>query len=192
MNLKDSKRFLLLPDFTPEVTEPNMNQLRNINHDMKSFFSPGYFYSGSALLCPESRAIVAELKNSAGKCLGGGVLASRDLEWIGKGKNGEKPGRYIPQKKLFGYETTPQSYLPSEWALLEYGLWLRPPYGDYLLIKYDDVFAITMTLKQGKDKHIQFDGKFGDGITEIHAQANATAIGNILEIAAKVGVPTYA
>lgn len=192
INLKSSKRFLLLPDFTPEITELNMVQLRNINYDMKSVFSPGYFYSGSALLCPESRAIAAELKTSAGKCLGGGVLASRDLEWIGKGMVGEKPGQYFPKKKFFGYEETPQSFLPSEWALFEYGIWLCSPYGDAILIKYDDLFAVTQTLIQGRDKHIQIDGNFGRQITEIHGQANSTAMDNLMTIVAKAGVPTYA
>jgi hypothetical protein len=192
LSLKSSKRFLLLPDFTPEVIEPNMVQLKNINHDGKAVFSPGYFYSGAAFLSPESRKIVVSLREMAGKCLGGGVLASRDLEWIGKGMAGEKPGQFFPKKKFFGYEDTPQSFLPSEWALFEYGLWLSPPYGEALLIKYDDVLAVTQTLTQGRDKHIQIDGNFGQQITEIHGQANATAMDNLLTIVGKAGVPTYA
>jgi hypothetical protein len=76
--------------------------------------------------------------------------------------------------------------------LFEYGLWLSPPYGEALLIKYDDVLAVTQTLTQGRDKHIQIDGNFGQQITEIHGQANATAMDNLLTIVGKAGVPTYA
>jgi len=185
------KRFYLLPDRLPEIFNTSPTQIRNINRDLKIHFQPDFFYSGAGLLSSEGKQVAATLRQSAGKCLGGGVFASRDLEWFANGKVGQQPGQFYPTKTLFGYSKDPQSFLPSEWIACEYALALRPPYGPVLLSSWDDVYAMAKTIKQGKDLHVRIDGNFGSGISQINAQANALSIINLLEIAAHAGVPTY-
>ena len=97
----------------------------------------------------------------------------------------------MPKKKLFGYETGPQSVLPSEWIALEYVLILKPAYGPSIVMSWDDIGAVAITLKQGKDLHLRIEGKFPDSISRIHVQANAQSISNLLEIAAITGVPAF-
>lgn len=188
-NLKSSARHYLLPDRLPEITELHPVQLKNINRDIKHYFKPDFFYSGSAFLSPMGKALASRVREAAGKCLGGGVLASRDLEWISEGRQGTKPGQFVPLKTFFGYSKEPQSYLPSEWIAFEYGLMLNPPTGGALLNKWDEIDAITLTFKQGRDFHIRIDGKFAGVETQINAQANSSGINTLLDIAQNVGVP---
>lgn len=188
-DISGSKRHYLLPERLPEIFTLNQRQIRNINHDMKSYFKPDFFYSGAALLSPQGKYDAQQVRKVAGKCLGGGVLSSRDLEWWVDGMNGPQPGPYLPKKGLFGYSKEPQSFLESEWIAFEYGLMLSPPRGNALLKKWDEVRRIEKTLKQGNDLHICISIEFDSQVINFNAQANAQAIGNLMEIAAITGVP---
>jgi hypothetical protein len=189
-DISGSKRHYLLPERLPEISTLNQVQLRNINHDMKSYFNPDFFYSGAALLSAQGKYDAQQVRGVAGKCLGGGVLSSRDLEWWVDGMNGPQPGQYSPKKGLFGYSKEPQSRLDSEWIAFEFGLMLSPPRGNALLKKWDEIRKIEKTLKQGNDLHICISIEFDSQIINFNAQANSQAISNLLEIAAITGVPT--
>lgn len=158
---------------------------------MKFIFAPDFFYSGAALLSLEGRMTAAKYRETAGKCLGGGVLSSRDLDWFAAGRKGAQPEQFVPRKKLFGYDSQPQSALPSEWIALEYALILAPAYGPAIIVSWDDVGAIAVTLKQGKDLHARIEGNFPADIRKIGVQANAQSITNLMEIAASAGVPAF-
>lgn len=188
-DISNSKRHYLLPERLPEILSLNQVQLRNINHDMKFYFQPDFFYSGAALLSPQGKYDAQQVRNVAGKCLGGGVLSSRDLEWWVDGMKGPQPGQYLPKKGIFGYAKEPQSFLESEWIAFEFGLMLSPPRGDALLKKWDEIRKIEKTLKQGNDLHIKIEVEFESTVIAFNAQANAQAISNLLEIAAITGVP---
>jgi len=188
-DISGSKRHYLLPEQLPEIFKLNQVQLRNINHDMKFHFKPDFFYSGAALLSPQGKYDAQQVRGVAGKCLGGGVLSSRDLEWWVDGMNGPQPGQYLPKKGLLGYSKEPQSLLESEWIAFEFGLMLSPPRGNALLKKWDEIKKIEKTLKQGNDLHICISIDFESQVIDINAQANAQAIGNLLDIAAITGVP---
>lgn len=188
-DISGSKRHYLLPERLPEILTLNQVQLRNINGDMKFHFKPDFFYSGAALLSSQGKYDAQQVKSVAGKCLGGGVLSSRDLEWWVDGMNGPQPGQYLPKKSIFGYSKEPQSLLESEWIAFEFGLMLSPPRGNALLKKWDEIRNIEKTLKQGNDLHIRITVDFESKVIDFNAQANAQAIGNLLEIAAITGVP---
>lgn len=190
-SLRSSARHYLLPDRLPEITQLSTVQILNINRDMRHYFQPDFFYSGAALLSPEGKAFAGALREQAGKCLGGGVIASRDLDWFGGGRTGPQPEPYMPQKRLFGYDNVPQSTFPSEWIALEFALILRPAFGTAIVSSWDDIHAVAITLKQGKDLHVRIDGKFPEAISRINAQANLQSIKNLMEIAAITGVPVY-
>jgi hypothetical protein len=185
--VKSSKRFWILDSIIPDVSYPNAQVIRNIN----TLHSIPFGYTGTALLSPEGRSYAEALKEMAGRCLGGGVLASRDLEWMGNGSNGPKPGDFIPQRGIFTTSKIPQSYLPSEWIAFEYGLLLRGPYGNPFVSSWDEVLAIAKIRTQGSDTHIRIDGNFGSPGTVVFAQANTHGINDILKIASLVGVPIY-
>jgi len=184
----NGKRKYLLPDRLPEIFELRPVQLKNINHDIKSYFSPDFFYSGAALLSPRGKQVAKALRENVGKCIGGGVLSSRDLEWYGLGKLGPQPGQYLPEKSFFGYSKTPQSHESSEWIAFEFGLVLMPPSGNTLLAGWDDIAQMEVTLKQGKDLHIKISGDFVGDSLHVNAQANAMGINTLLDIGQIVGV----
>jgi hypothetical protein len=188
-DISGSKRRYLLPEQIPEIFILNQTQLRDINHDRKSYFKPDFFYSGAALLSPQGKYDAQQVRGVAGKCLGGGVLSSRDLEWWVDGMNGPQPGQYQPKKGLFGYSKEPQSLLESEWIAFEFGLMLSPPRGNALLKKWDEIRKVEVTQKQGNDLHIRISVDFDSQVIDFNAQANSQAISNLLEITAITGVP---
>ena len=130
-------------------------------------------------------------KEIAGRCLGGGVLASRDLEWLAGGKTGSKPGDYVPTKSFFGSSKEPQSVLPSEWIAFEYGLLLRAPFGPAFVSSWDDVLSMAKVRNQGTDTHIRVDGYFENPGETIFAQANQNGINDLMKIAEVAGVLVY-
>lgn len=185
--LKGSKRHWILDASIPDIQYANAQLVKQIN----STFRIPFLYTGVALLSPEGQAYASKLLELAGRCLGGGVLASRDLEWIASGKIGDKPGDYVPGKSFFGTSKEPQSVLPSEWIAFEYGLLLRGPYGKALLSSWDDVLAVAKVRTQGMDTHIRIDGDFGGLGTVIFAQANSHGMSDLLKISSLVGVLVY-
>jgi hypothetical protein len=185
--MKSSEKFWILDPSIPDVSFPDAQLIRSIN--MKHSIPFGY--TGTALLSPEGKLYAYGLKDTAGRCLGGGVLASRDLEWMASGNKGPKPGDFIPPKGIFSSSKVPQSYLPSEWIAFEYGLLLRGPYGNPFLSSWDQVLAIAKIRNQGKDTHIRIDGNFGEPGTVVFAQANSLGINDLLKISSIVGVPIY-
>jgi len=185
--LKNSRRYWLLDSSIPDIPYPSAQLIRQVNMSFRIPFG----YTGIALLSPEGQMYANNLKEIAGRCLGGGVLASRDLEWIASGKNGNMPGDYVPAKKFFGTSKEPQSILPSEWIAFEYGLLLRAPFGSALVSSWDDVLSIAKVRNQGFDSHIRIDGNFGGPGETIFAQANKNGINDFLKIAALTGVLVY-
>jgi len=185
--LKNGKRFWLLDSAIPEITYPSAQLIRQVNMTFRIPFG----YTGIALLSPEGQAYANSLKGIAGRCLGGGVLASRDLEWIASEKKGSKPGDYVPSKTFFGVSKEPQSVLPSEWIAFEYGLLLTAPFGTPMVSSWDDVLSIAKVRTQGRDIHIRIDGNFGDPGETIFAQANQNGIGALMTISEIAGVPVY-
>lgn len=185
--LKESKNHWILDASIPDIQFPSAQLVRQVNMTFKIPFG----YTGTALLSPEGQMFANRLKEMAGRCLGGGVLASRDLEWIAKGKNGPRPGDYVPVKTFFGTSKEPQSVLPSEWIAFEYGLLLRAPFGSPLVSSWDNVLSIAKVRNQGTDSHIRIDGNFGGPGETIFAQANKDGINDFLKIAALTGVLVY-
>jgi len=186
-SLKDSNRFWILDPSIPDIEYPSPQLIQQVN----MMHAIPFGYTGSALLSPEGQRVAMAMKNLAGRCLGGGVLSSRDLEWIGSGKSGNKPGDYVPARGLFGSSKEPQSVLPSEWIAFEYGLALRAPFGSVLISNWDNVLSIASVRKQGRDLHIRIDGKFGGSVEPIFAQANQNGIGTLMRIAEISGVLVY-
>ena len=186
-SLKGSKKFWILDPQVPDIDFPNPQFIRQVN----SIYSIPFGYTGSCLLSPEGKRFAKGLFEIAGRCLGGGVLASRDLEWMASGKTGNKPGDYIPNKGIFGFSKEPQSVLPSEWIAFEYGLLLRAPFGTPFVSTWDDVHSIAYVRKQGNDIHIRIDGAFGGVIDPIFAQANKNGINDLITISATAGVLVY-
>ena len=186
-SLKDSNRFWILDPSIPDIDYPSPQLIQHVNmmHQIP------FVYTGIALLSPEGKGVARAAKEIAGRCLGGGVLSSRDLEWIGSGKSGTKPGDYVPPKGLFGSSKEPQSVLPSEWIAFEYGLALRAPFGSVLISNWDNVLSIASVRKQGRDLHIRIDGKFGGSVEPIFAQANQNGIDTLMRIAEIAGVLVY-
>jgi len=156
-SLRGSKKHWLLDAAIPDIHSPNSKLISQVNTAFKIPFG----YTGTALLSPEGQMYAHSLNEIAGRCLGGGVLASRDLEWIGTGKNGTKPGDYVPTKGFLGLSKEPQSVLPSEWIAFEYGLLLRAPFGSALVSSWDNVLSLAKVRSQGKDTHIRIDRDFG-------------------------------
>ena len=185
--MKNGKRFWILDPSIPDISYPNAQLIRTIN----AMHSIPFGYTGTSLLSSEGQSFASGLKEMAGRVLGGGVLASRDLEWMGSGSEGTKPGDFIPPKGIFTSSKTPQSYLPSEWIAFEYGLLLRGPYGNPFVSSWDQVLAIAKIRNQGKDTHIRIDGNFGGPGTVVFAQANSFGINDLLKISSLVGVPIY-
>jgi hypothetical protein len=185
--LKNSRRYWLLDASIPDIPYPSAQLIRQINMS----FSIPFGYTGVALLSPEGQAFANSLREMAGRCLGGGVLASRDLEWLANGKKGTKPGDYVPTKSLFGSSKEPQSVLPSEWIAFEYGLLLTAPFGSPLVSSWDDVLSVAKVRTQGRDIHIRIDGYFGEPGETIFAQANQNGITALMKICELAGVPVY-
>jgi hypothetical protein len=185
--LKDSGRFWLLNEKVPDLNFMDPQYVKSVNQRFRLPFT----YTGIVLLSPQGQFYAMNLREAGGRCLGGGVLASRDLEWLGSGKNGPKPGDYVPPKGIFGSSKEPQSALPSEWIALEFGLVLCPPFGNPYVCKWDQVNAIAKVRKQGRDIHIRIDGVWGEPGVSIFGQANAQNMETLLTISALTGVPTY-
>ena len=186
-SLKESKIHWILDSSIPDITFPSAQLVRQINMTFRIPFG----YTGTALLSPEGQMYAQQLKEIAGRCLGGGVLASRDLEWIARGKNGTKPGDFVPAKTFLGISKEPQSVLPSEWIAFEYGLLLRAPFGPPLVSSWDDVLSMAKVRNQGKDSHIRIDGFFETPGETIFAQANQNGINDLLKIGEVAGVLVY-
>jgi hypothetical protein len=185
--LKNSKRHWLLDSSIPDITYPSAQLIRQVN---MSFRIP-YGYTGVALLSPEGQVYANNLKEIAGRCLGGGVLSSRDLEWLANGRNGIKPGDYVPTKSLFGSSKNPQSVLPSEWIAFEYGLLLTAPFGSPMVSSWDEVLSVAKVRSQGRDFHVRIDGHFGEPGQTIFAQANKNGMNTLMKICEIAGVPVY-
>ncbi len=185
---KNGKRHFILDSSIPDIDRPNPQLIRSVN----SSFSIPFPYTGSVLLDPQGQILARALRDSAGRCLGGGVLASRDLEWLASGANGNPPGDYVPKKSLFGSSKEPQSAMPSEWAAFEWALMLRGPYGSPFISPWDEVNGIVIVRKQGRDIHVRIDGTFGGWTGQIFAQANSANLTTLVKIAGLTGVPTYA
>ena len=185
--LKDSKRYWLLNEKIPDINFMDPQYVRSVNQRFRIPFT----YTGVVLLSPQGQLYALNLREAGGRSLGGGVFASRDLEWIAAGQSGPKPGDYVPTKGLFGTSKEPQSTLPSEWIALEYGLVMCPPYGNPCVWKWDQVNAIAKVRKQGRDIHIRIDLDWGGQGLSIFGQANAQNMETLLTISALVGVPTY-
>ena len=151
-----------------------------------------FLYTGTALLSFEGTVLAKRVDDITGKCLGGGVIASRDLEWMGKGSIGEKPGDYIPQSNLFGVSKEPQSVLPSEWIAFEFGIILRGPFGTPFLSSWDDIQSVAKVREQKNDLHLRIDGNFNAPGATIFMQANRQAMQDLMTIAALTGVPVFA
>jgi len=186
-SLRGSKKHWILDPSIPDITFPSAQVVRQINMTFRIPFG----YTGTALLSPEGQMYAQQLKEIAGRCLGGGVLASRDLEWIARGKNGPKPGDYVPAKTFFGVSKEPQSVLPSEWIAFEYGLLLCAPFGSPLVSSWDDVLSMAKVRNQGTDSHIRIDGYFDTPGETIFAQANKNGINDLLKIGSIAGVLVY-
>jgi len=186
-SLRGSKNHWLLHPSIPDIDLPIAQLIREVN----TIHSIPFGYTGTALLSPEGQMYAKGLFELAGRCLGGGVLASRDLEWIASGKTGEKPGDYVPEKKLFGVSKEPQSILPSEWIAFEFGILLRAPFGSPLLSSWDDILSIAKVRAQGNDTHLRIDGNFGGTIESIFMQANKQGINDLMKIANVAGVLVY-
>jgi len=186
-SLKGSKKHWLLDPQIPDIEYPIAQLVRQIN----TIYSIPFGYTGTALLSPEGKMYANSLLNLAGRCLGGGVLASRDLEWMASGKTGNKPGDYVPARGIFTKSKEPQSVLPSEWIAFEYGLLLRAPFGSPFVSTWDDVLSIAKVRKQGSDAHIRIDGNFGKTGETIFAQANQNGINDLMKIAEIAGVLVY-
>ena len=185
--MKSSKRHWLLDSSVPDLSYPSAQLIRQINATSRIPFG----YTGVALLSPPGQAYANSLKEMAGRCRGGGVLASRDLEWLAKGKNGVKPGDYVPTKSLFGSSKEPQSILPSEWIAFEYGLLLAAPFGSPVASSWDGVLSVAKVRTQGRDIHIRIDGHFSEPGESIFAQANQNGITTLMKICEVAGVPVY-
>jgi hypothetical protein len=186
-NFRDSKKYWLLSEDIPDIPVVDVQILQLVN----SNFALPFVFTGSALLSIEGQQITRELSSTAGRCLGGGVLASRDIEWLSSGKIGSQPGDYIPPKKWLSVSKEPQSTLPSEWIAFEYGFILRSPYGQYFGKKWDDVRAISRVRTQVTDWHVRFDADWDSECTSVYAQANAEGMLTIITIANLVGVNNY-
>lgn len=186
-SMRGSKKHWILDPSIPDITFPSAQIVRQVNVTHRIPFG----YTGTALLSPEGQMYAQQLREIAGRCLGGGVLASRDLEWIARGKNGTKPGDYVPAKSFLGTSKEPQSILPSEWIAFEYGLLLRAPFGSPLVSSWDDVLSMAKVRDQGKDSHIRIDGHFGTPGEMIFAQANQNGINDLLKIGEIAGVLVY-
>jgi hypothetical protein len=186
-SLKGSKKYWLLDPQIPNIEYPIAQLVRQVN----SAFSIPFGYTGTALLSPEGKMYADSLLNLAGRCLGGGVLASRDLEWMASGKSGVKPGDFVPARGIFTKSKEPQSILPSEWIAFEYGLLLRAPFGSPFVSTWDDVLSIAKVRDQGTDAHVRIDGNFGGLGETIFAQANRNGINDLLKIAEITGVLVY-
>jgi hypothetical protein len=183
-SLRGSKKYWILNSSIPDIEVPRVEFVQQVN----MAFSIPFGYTGIALLSPEGQMYAKSLHEDAGRCLGGGVLASRDLEWIAEGKSGNQPGDYVPIKKVFVTSKEPQSRLASEWIAFEYGLLLRAPFGNALLSPWDAVLSIAKVRSQGNDTHIRIDGQFGGEMITIFAQANSHGIETLLTIAHLAGV----
>lgn len=185
--LRGSSRNWVLNTSIPDIEYPNPDFIRQVNQA----FSIPFGYTGTVLLSPEGQSYAKALFEHAGRCLGGGVLASRDLEWMASGKNGNQPGDYVPTRNIFSVSKEPQSVLPSEWIAFEYGILLRAPFGAAYVSSWDDVLSIAKVRNQGSDVHIRIDGRFGEDNNTIFAQANKHGIEALIKIAALTGVPVY-
>jgi hypothetical protein len=186
-SLRNSNKHWILDPAIPDIEFAKADFVRQVN----MAFSIPFGYTGIALLSPEGQVYAKALLENAGRCLGGGVLASRDLEWIASGKIGEKPGDFVPRRGIFTVSKEPQSVLPSEWIAFEYGLLLRAPFGSALVCAWDDVLSIAKVRTQGHDTHIRLDGGFGGKNVTIFAQANKHGIDALLKISELAGVLVY-
>jgi hypothetical protein len=186
-SLRDGKKFWLLDESIPDIYGMDPTLIRSINQRFQIPFT----YTGIVFLSPEGQNHALYLREAVGRCLGGGVFASRDLEWLAAGKNGSKPGDFLPKKGLFGTSKEPQSVLPSEWIALEFGIVLCPPFGNPYICSWDAINSISKVRDQGRDMHIRIDGAFGEAGMTIFGQANAQNMETLLRISALVGVNTY-
>ena len=69
-SLKSSKKHWILDSSIPDIQIPNAQVVRQINMTFRIPFG----YTGTALLSREGQIIANSLKETAGRCLGGGVV----------------------------------------------------------------------------------------------------------------------
>lgn len=185
-NLKRSTRKWCLSPEIPELSSMNPILIREINQN----FQLPFLYTGSSLLSPVGKKLAHLFLDAAGRCLGGGVFSSRDLEWLAKGSRGEKPGDYIPSRGLLGITKKPQSINPSEWIAFEFGILLLPPTDKQLILQWDQVNEVKVIRQQSRDLHIKLDLTIDAQSVSIFGQANANGMQNLISIAHVMGVPT--
>jgi len=181
---RNSSRKYLLPDIYPDLETPNPALVRQINNLRLVPFQ----YTGFALLSPEGKAAAKHFAKDAGRCLGGGVLASRDLDWYSTGMEGEQPTEVLPRGGFFSGKLPPQSYMESEWVAFEYAiLFLTSSNG--IINSWDSLHNIKKLGKQGSDIYVRFEGRFAGKFSRISAQSNKWGMTTLLKIAELTGVP---
>jgi hypothetical protein len=181
---KSGDRRFLLDIRIPEIELPIPQLIRKTNINFKLPFT----YTGSALLSPQGQHLVRQMKDSTGRCLGGGVVSSRDLDWYANGMQGEQPGDYSPEKKLFRLSRQPQSLVDHEWIAFEYALMFNLNGGGGLLNSWDSIRLIEKVRTQGGDWHWKVQGKFAGKFEFLHGQANKHNVKTLMDIARAVGI----
>jgi len=181
---RKSSRKYLLPDWFYDIERPNPEIIRQIN----SLRQVPFQYTSWALLSPEGKAAAKHFAKDAGRCLGGGVLASRDLDWYSTGMEGEQPAEVLPKGGFFSGKLPPQSYIESEWVAFEYAI-LFLTRNNGIINSWDSISNIKKLGKQGSDIYVRFEGRFAGKFTRISAQSNKWGMTTLLQIAELTGVP---
>jgi len=158
---------------------------------------PPFPYSGSTLLSRGGKALVVDLRESMGECLGGGVMKSKDLDSEAKSSAMSRQV-YAEARRALSRMPTRQamalaSEMQPEWIAFEYALVLsHPMYGLHIPIPWDRIRSARAYRKAfGGDmamslSYMQPDGQQKD----LALQANPQGIGTLYAIASTVGVPT--
>ena len=136
--------------------------------------------------------------NEAGRCLGGGVLKSKQLESIGKSTPMGKQ-IYDGQLRLLAKKNSRDALqaardLQSEWFALEYALVLTVPMCDFHVpIRWDRITSLHVTKSGFLSKDLTVVVKYlenGLASKEIQFQSNAEGAQALLAIANQCGVAT--
>lgn len=186
MNVEDfrkGKKYFLLDEGIPSIDYPDPRLLKEINDAFEIPFS----YTGACLLTPNGKGQVVQWESYLGRCLGGGVFSSRDLDWYEKGMQGDKPGDYVPSKRMFFRSKSPQSLIDNEWIAFEYALMFNL-YGSGLVNPWESIQSIEKIRSQGQDWHICINGQFAGAFNSVYGQANKHNIKTLLDIAQAVGI----
>ena len=183
-DFKESTKFFLLSSDLPDIAKPNPQMIREIN----KVFSLPFLYMGSALLSHNGHNKVEQWKEVLGRCIGGGVVSSRDLDWYASGMEGNQPGDYVPERKLFSMSKTPQSFIDHEWIAFEYALMFNLRGGGGLVNPWDSIELIEKVRRQGRDWHWRIKGRFAGRFESLHGQANRNNVQSLMDIARAVGI----